>query len=100
MSRDYTKIGIAAALAIFLVFLIVQIVKFSGRRQNARATYNAAKAEYDLAAEDNKQLQDDFRYFSDPENLAKELRSRFNYTLPGERILIFVQEGATTTERN
>lgn len=97
MKRDYTKIAIAAALFIFLIFLIVQIVKFSGRRHAARATYETANAEYDRAAADNEGLKEDFRYYSDPENLSKELRSRFNYTLPGERMLIFVQEGASTT---
>ena len=100
MIRDYTKIGIAAALGIFLIFSIVQIVKFSGRRHAASAVYEEAKKEYDGAAEDNKKLQEDFRYLSDSENLSKELRARFNYTFPGERILIFVQEGATTTDRN
>jgi hypothetical protein len=97
MIKDYTKIGIAAALGIFLIFLIVQIVKFSGLSHEARATYEAAKADYDATATDHDILREDFEYYSDPENLAKELRARFNYTLPGEKMLIFVQEGATTT---
>lgn len=100
MIKDYTKIGIAVALFVFLIFLSVQIVKFSGRRHSARGTYDAAKAEYDQTAEDNESLKEDFRYYSNPENLSKELRARFNYTLPGEKILIFVQEGASTTDRN
>lgn len=100
MTKDYTKIGIAVALFVFLVFLSAQIVKFSGRRHDARATYETAKAEYDSAAADHENLEEDFRYYSDPENLSKELRARFDYTLPGERILIFVQEGASTTDRN
>lgn len=97
MIKDYTKIGIALAMVVFLVFLVVQIVKFSGRQNSARAIYETAKKEYDSAAADHEVLKEDFRYYSDPENLSKELRARFNYTLPGERILIFVQEGASTT---
>lgn len=99
MTRDYTKIGIAVALVIFLIFLSVQIVKFSGRRGAARATYDEAKTEYDSMVADHASLEEDFRYYSDPENLSKELRSRFNYTLPGEKILIFVQEASSTGSR-
>ena len=97
MKKDYTKIGIAAALLIVLAFLVVQIVKFTGRRQAARIEYDAAKAEYDTANTDHAELQEDFKYYSDPANLSKELRARFNYTLSGEKILILVKEGATTT---
>lgn len=100
MTKDYTKIGIAVALIVFLSFLIVQIVKFAGRQHEARAIYDAAKAEYDTAAADHENLKEDFRYYSDPENLSKELRARFNYTLPGEKILIFVQEGDSTDDSN
>lgn len=92
MTRDYTKIGIAVALFIFLIFLSAQIVKFSGRSHAARSTYEAAKAEYDSALADHEVLKEDFRYYSDPENLSKELRARFNYTLPGEKMLILIRE--------
>lgn len=98
MTKDYTKIGIAVTLFIFLIFLSAQIVKFSGRRHAARDTYETAKKEYDNTVADHEILKEDFRYYSDPENLSKELRTRFNYTLPGERILILVQEGASTTD--
>ncbi len=40
--------------------------------------------------EENRKLAADLEYFKRPENLAKELRSRFNYVSPGEKLLIIV----------
>lgn len=98
MSRDYTKIFIAAVLGIFLLLILVQIVKFSGRMRGARMEYDAAKAEYDRTAAEGVRLQSEYEYFSNPENLNKELRSRFNYTLPGEKLLILVPKASSTSD--
>jgi len=97
MKNDYTKIGIAAVLFVFLVFLLVQIVEFSGRERAAHGVYDAAKAQFDQTSGDQQSLKEDFDYYSDPVNLAKEMRARFSYTLPGEKTLILVQEGSSTT---
>lgn len=35
-------------------------------------------------------LQADLTYFAEPENLLKELRARFNYKKPGEKLIIIV----------
>lgn len=99
MIKDYTKIGISAVLFIFLIFVVVQIVKFSGREQAARAEYDEVKAEFDRTQADHERLREELSYYSDPDNLSKELRSRFNYTLPGEKILILVQEPAADGNR-
>jgi hypothetical protein len=92
MVKDYTKIAIAAVLAVFLVFILVQIVKFSGRMHDARAGYDAVQTDFDRTRSDRDRLQEEYSYYSNPANLSKELRSRFNYTLPGEKILILVPE--------
>lgn len=97
MKQDYTKIFIAAALGIFLIFILVQIVKFSGRMQGARAEYDAAKAEFDRTSAESADLKSEYEYFSNPENLNKELRSRFNYTLPGEKLLILVPKASSVS---
>lgn len=39
---------------------------------------------------ENEQLQADIEYFQRPENLEKELKSRFNYVRPGEKMMIIV----------
>ena len=43
-----------------------------------------------LLKEENLNLQSDLNYFQEPENLEKELRSRFNYKKPGEKLIILV----------
>ena len=43
--------------------------------------------------EDNNKLKDDTEYFSDPHNLEKELRARFNYRAPNEKMIIVAPEG-------
>jgi len=46
---------------------------------------------------DNTRLQGDVEYLSDPHNLEKELRARFNYRSPNEKLIIVVpQEGEET----
>jgi len=37
-------------------------------------------------------LLGDIEYFSNPKNLAKELKSKFNYKNPGEKLIIVVPE--------
>jgi hypothetical protein len=96
MKNDYTKIGIAAVLFLFLIFVVVQIVEFSGREHAARGSYYAAKAQFDQTTMDEQDLKEDFDYYSNPTNLSKEMRSRFSYALPGEKTLILVQEGSST----
>lgn len=39
---------------------------------------------------ENKELTAEVDYFNDPDNLEKELRARFNYTEPGEKLIIVV----------
>jgi len=41
-------------------------------------------------AEENANLKSEIEYFSIPENLEKELKSRFNYKDAGEKMMIVV----------
>ncbi|MEX2054410.1 MAG: septum formation initiator family protein [Candidatus Colwellbacteria bacterium] len=49
---------------------------------------------------DNARLQAEIEYLSDPHNLEKELRARFNYRSPNETLIIVVpdEEEATSTQ--
>jgi len=37
-------------------------------------------------------LDEKIEYFSEPRNLEKELRARFNYRLPFEKLIIVIPE--------
>lgn len=39
---------------------------------------------------ENGQLATDLKYFKNPDNLEKELRSRLNYAEPGEQLVIII----------
>lgn len=39
---------------------------------------------------ENSRFLADLEYFSNPDNLEKELRSRFNFKKPGEKLIIVV----------
>jgi len=41
---------------------------------------------------ENQRLTSDLDYFKREENLAKELKTRFNYTKQGEKLIIIVPE--------
>jgi len=36
---------------------------------------------------DNAKLKADLQYFAEPENLAKELKAKFDYKKPGEKLI-------------
>lgn len=42
--------------------------------------------------DENKNLLGEINYLKDPDNLEKELRSRFNYAYPGEKLIIIVPQ--------
>jgi len=90
------KIALTVILSIFLVFLIVQIWLFSSRTKDAQARFDAVNAQLQKAEKDNSQLQSDFAYYLNPLNLEKELRARFNYRLPDEKLIIIVPSPSST----
>lgn len=47
-------------------------------------------SDFDKLNEENKTLESDIEYYSNPRNLEKELRSRFNYRAPNEKMIIVV----------
>ncbi|PIR87333.1 MAG: hypothetical protein COU11_01120 [Candidatus Harrisonbacteria bacterium CG10_big_fil_rev_8_21_14_0_10_49_15] len=58
------------------------------------ATYNDQLGEFGAEASllqaENRQLRQDLQYYSQDENLAKELRAQFNYRAPDEKLFILV----------
>lgn len=91
-------------VAIFLLFILVIIgYQFYGTFKNYR-DLKGQFAEIETAAavleEEHQKMQKEIRYFSKVENLIKELRSRFNYRFPGERLIIIAPEGSVAEENN
>ncbi len=53
--------------------------------------------EVDALSEENHSLELDISYFSSPENILKELKSKFNYREDGEHLIILVPRDTTNS---
>ena len=89
------KLVIALILSALLVFFAVQVWYFYERGEAANHAAEQLGAELKKAQNDHDSLNEDYMYYQNEANLEKELRSRFNYRAPGEKMIVIVP--ATTT---
>ena len=68
-------------------FLGVQFYNLSIGNAAAKKELGKAIAEAKALAEENERLLADVEYYSEPENLAKEFRAKFDYKKPGEKLI-------------
>jgi cell division protein FtsB len=91
------KIASIVVLSVFLILIGVQVYSFVTQEwslggQLADVQQNLAKAQTQETS-----LQEENQYLSNPANLEKELRARFNYKKPGETMVIIVPDATSTT---
>lgn len=84
--------AIILILFIGIIFWGVQIFALQNKIGGARERYNESKQALFRATNDSEKLKADLEYFLKPSNLEKELRSRFNYRKPDEKLIIIVPE--------
>ncbi len=81
-------------LTIILLLAVIALLwqLFQLYLQNSGLNNNLGVIEKKLnsLSEENGKFQADLEYFAFPENLEKELRSRFNYKKQGEKLIIVV----------
>lgn len=83
---------------IYIVFIVLflaiafQIYRFDSERRELGREMAKLVDEKELVEEDNAKLSEKIEYFSEPRNLEKELRARFNYRLPFEKLIIVIPE--------
>ena len=70
-----------------VLVLSIQVVKFYSQNDDLKESLDKLTAEVGALQFENTKLQDDILYFQNPENLAKELKSRFDYKRPGETLI-------------
>lgn len=87
--------GIVIAVTLALTYVSGQLV-FAYR--NLAKESGSLQTRLDSLRVDSNYLKSDLEYFKDPENMEKELRSRFNYKNPGERLVIgFLQKDSASS---
>jgi len=91
------KLGIAVILAVFFGLLVAKAWSFHSRENALSSQLSQIETQYKNAEEDYRNLQADYEYYKNPANLEKELRTRFNYRSPDEKMIIMVPPVATST---
>ncbi len=81
------RLFIWAAAILFVSFLSFQLVRLYSRNSELDAKATVLGNEIQLLDQENKTLQADAQYLAEPENLAKELKSKFDYKRPGEKLI-------------
>ena len=84
------KIFVVIILGIILVAVFVQLYFIFRERNHLKADLGDLNSRLQALMKENANLQSEIQYFSYPENLEKELREKFNYKTPGEKMMIVV----------
>jgi cell division protein FtsB len=73
-----------------MFWLGCQIYDLQKERISLTREYRGVQQEYDELAQDNQKMREKMEYLSEPRNLEKELRAKFNYVHPWEELIIVV----------
>ncbi|HUC02069.1 MAG TPA: septum formation initiator family protein [Candidatus Paceibacterota bacterium] len=90
------KIAAVVVLSLFLVVIGVRVFSFVRQEWSLGSELADVQQNLTKAQTQETALQEENQYLSNPVNLEKELRARFNYKKPGETMVIIVP-GATST---
>ncbi len=90
-----------AALVLFFILIVLlrEIYFLWQENKQESAQYQTLQKEFQKAQASYQQLQSELQYYSNPANLEKELRQRFNYRKPGEKTIIVVPQGSSPTNQ-
>jgi cell division protein FtsB len=77
-------------LLVILGALSFQLYRLYDQRRALSGDLNKTNLELGALSKENSLLEADMEYFKSPENLAKELKSKFDYKRPGEKLMIIV----------
>ncbi|MEK7193355.1 MAG: septum formation initiator family protein [Patescibacteria group bacterium] len=89
-------IGVIGIL-LFSALIGAQIYSSFTRRNEVRQELQSMEKELQKAESDEAKLKSDLRYYSQPANLEKAIRERFNYRKPGEKLIITVPYAGSST---
>ena len=90
------KIAAIVVLSLFLIVIGVQVFSFVRQEWQLGSELADVQANLTKAQTEETSLQEENQYLSNPANLEKELRERFNYKKPGETMVIIVPSASST----
>jgi cell division protein FtsB len=84
------KIAAAVILSIALIFVVAQMVSAIKEEHSLAATFSDVENRLQQTKTEEQSLSAEMDYLTNPVNLEKELRARFNYAKPGETMVVIV----------
>jgi len=84
------KIAILSFVILVVAFLSYEVFSFWSRAGQISQEFDKVKQELEETRIDQQKLKAELDYLSNPYNLEKELRARFNLREPGEKLIIIV----------
>ena len=90
------KIAFAVLLGLVVIFVGWNVIGFLRQQHDLSANLKDIEARLAAAKIQEANLQAQTEYLSNPANLEKELRAEFNYTKPGEKMIIIVPAQAAS----
>ncbi len=77
-------------LAVVLAAILYELAQLYFLNGRLKVEFSLLSEKVENLKKENSLLQADLEYFKEPANLEKELRNRFNYKSPGEKMIIVV----------
>ncbi len=84
------KAALVVILIMVLAGLLVQVYFIFKEKNQLQAKIFDLGERLDFLKEENASVKSEIEYFSYPANLEKELREKFNYRKPDEKMIIVV----------
>jgi len=75
-------------LIVVLIGIGYEVFTINKENQRLKKEFNELSSQLEAVQKENEKLKSDLEYYSKPENLEKELRSKFNYKKEGEQTII------------
>lgn len=91
------KIFLVAISILLVTALSFELYSLWVRNRAATSDLQQAQKKLQEVKIDQDRLQAELNYLANPMNLEKEVRSRFNLKLPGEKAVIIVPKTTSTT---
>lgn len=96
---NYKRIAVLGVLGVACALLMSECVSQYKEYRVLKAEMLETQEHLNLVQKENQQNEEDIRYFSVPENLEKNLREKFNYKRPEEKMIIVVPRDQQSAER-
>ena len=82
------RFAMIIVLSIILIAVLIQAYFILKERDQLKIKMDDLNGRLAVLLKENSDIQSEIKYFSHQENLEKELKQRFNYKKPGEKMII------------